>query len=250
MPKSTFIGLVFLIAALLVASVPELLHPTAGAVEQGMVSVGLMQPVKQQKPATKDAKDTDKGTDDLSEKRLALRGYVVEKDGDLRDSVDPFDRDAAGRGRLAGGSSRLLLSGQRDRGDLPPATSENGILLDITGCPLFRPETDVALLLADPDTAARYAEKAADSDDPAGCATLLDERIAAATAPETAPPLGATTQRDRDAIRRGGTTAMIIALAELELLADFMDDESLQESLAALEGEGDAKAGAAPADAN
>jgi hypothetical protein len=231
MPKSTFIGLVFLIAALLVASVPALLVPTAAGVEKGLVSVGALP-----KPATSaDAKQSGT-TDKPSKPQLQLKGYEVQKGGDLRDTVDPLDREAGGQGRLERGSSRLLLDGQRPASDVPPASTEDGVLLDITGCPLLRPDTDVALLMANPDTANLYAEKVSAADDPAACTALFKQRVSEATAPQTAPPLGSATQRERDAIRRGGTSSMIIGLAQIQLLSTFMDDSELQDALAALDG--------------
>lgn len=231
MPKSTFIGLIFLVAALLVASVPALLEPTAGGVEKGLVGVGVLP----KPPAPADAGKSSK-SGKSSKPQLQLKGFEVQKNGDLRDTVDPLDREDAASGRLERGATRLLLDGQRPESDVPPASTEDGVLLDITGCPLLRPDTDVAVLLANPDTANLYATKVGAADDPAACTALFRERVAEATAPVTAPPLGSTTQRDRDSIRRGGTSSMIVALAEIQLLSSFMDDSELQDALAALDG--------------
>lgn len=235
MTAKTFIGLIFLIAALLVASVPELLEPTAAGVEKAAVSVGVLPKAK---PAAAEAKQPANTGDDTADPRLTLRGFVQEEDGDLRDTVDPIDRESNLRGRLETGTARISLPGQvaDPGGSVPPASSEDGVLLDITGCPLFRPDTDVAVLLANPAMQALYSSKVADADDPAACNTLLQERIATATEPLTVPALGSTTTRERAAIRRGGAAAMIIGLNEIELLAQFMDDAEIQEALAALDG--------------
>lgn len=242
MNKTTFFGLSLLIVALLVASVPELLDPTARGVERVAVSAGVIQ--DPQKAAAKAAADREKQAtakptadpDKLADERLALRGFVVEEDGDLRDTVEEAERAASRRVRLEAGTSRTLLPGQPGRTgkDVPPAASEEGVLLDITGCPLFRPDTDVAQLLADPLIVDLYATKVASSDDPEACEPLLRERIATARANPVASPLGATTARDRAAIRRGGTAAMIVAMTEIQLLAEIMDDEALRASLDAL----------------
>lgn len=245
MHARTFIGLILLIAALFVASVPELLDPTARGVEKAAIQVGFL---KQATPPGSSGPKDATSTQDPVDKRLALRGYVLEEDGDLRDTVDPLDRESQGARRLRAGSSRTLMPDQvaDPAADIPPASSEDGVLLDITGCPLFRPDTDVAMLLANPELQALYAGKVSGADDPAACEVVLQERIATATARATTPALGATTARDRAAIRRGGTAAMIIGLGEIELLAQFMDDSQIQDALDALAGtdatEGDAAA--------
>lgn len=252
MNARTFIGLIILIAALFVASVPELLDPTARGLEQAAVKVGALDPDPAKAQAAKaeaKAKADEPDPDELAEPRLALKGFVVEEDGDLRDSVDPAERESFRRGRLTAGASRTRLPGQQEPVDeqVPPAAAEDGVLLDITGCPVFRSDTDVAALLADPDMVDLYAAKVEESDDPEACDLLLQERIAEATIVPAATPLGATTARERAAIRRGGAMAMIIGLSELELMASFMDDEQLQEALAALEGEPPAAAAAGAA---
>jgi hypothetical protein len=242
MSKKAFTGLILLIAALLVASVPALLTPASAGVEQAAIKVGLLQPpAAPPAPVFPKASKKDKPADG----RLELRGYELEKDGDLRDTVDPLDRDAHGHARLTSGSRRVLLDGQRDRSsEAPPATSEDGVLLDITGCPVFREGTDVTALLAVVETQNLYARKVAGSDDPAACDTLLQQRIKDATAAATTSPLGAATDRDRNSIRRGSPSEMVVAFAEIQLLSQFMDDASLQDALAALDGTSPAAAAA------
>ncbi|MCW2928602.1 MAG: hypothetical protein JWM86_2570 [Thermoleophilia bacterium] len=188
MPNRTFLGLILLIIALVVASTPALLTPTARGVEAVGVRAGV---IKQQTPSTRGSDTSASSKADTPVKPyLAMRGYQLERDGDLRD-VAGDTRPTDGRGRLATGSTRIAMPGEalRTATDSPPVTTEGGVLLDATGCPLFAEDADVATLMADPDAASLYATKAGDADDPAACATLLQARVDAATAtPATTLP--------------------------------------------------------------
>jgi hypothetical protein len=106
-----------------------------------------------------------------------------------------------------------------------------------------------AAMLANPDTKNLYAEKVSSADDPAACNKLFQERVTEATTLPTSPALGATAQRQRDAIRRGDTSEMVIAFAEIELLSQFMDDSELQDALDALGGTKTTAAGAGTSNA-
>lgn len=140
--RTSFIGLILLIAALLVASVPQLLTPTADGVERLAVRTGMLDEERPPKRTRSEPEDEQPAPGKLADPALTLRGHAVEEDGDLRDTVEVAERAATSRGRLAAGTTRRPLPGALVEADraLPPASIEDGVLLDVAGCPMFRPD--------------------------------------------------------------------------------------------------------------
>lgn len=230
MRSSSFIGLVFLVIALVVASTPALLTPTAEGVEGALVKLGWAEEAKEQRTAA-DGGEDGKAAAPI-DPQLTFKGHVVEEDGDLRDLSPVSERTSNRRGRLEAGSRRLLVPGQRTRGDayaLPPATAEEGVLLDATGCPHFDPSTDVAALMRDPAVAARYAGRVGNADDPAACRALLDARIAADD-PDRVRPL-AGDRRLTAASIRSDNERLLMEVYRVQLFAQMLgvDDAARQE---------------------
>lgn len=179
MRTRTFVGLIILILALLVAATPELLQPTAHGVERAGIAAGMLED-----PSKRWARETRSADEDGPiDPRLELKGFVVEENGDLRDLKLPGDR-AAAMTRLADGNRRILLPGQQAvDSTLPPVNSPEGVRLDSTGCPMFSATTDIAAIMQVPELRQRYANRAASSDDPATCIASLEAQIAAAQNP-------------------------------------------------------------------
>lgn len=225
MPTRTFIGLIFLIIALVVASTPALLTPATRGVENVAVRAGVIadQEAIAKAAAAKQAPDTKKKGKPVPA-YLAMRGYQLDKDGNLRD-VAGDTRPTDGRGRLARGNARMLMPGELDPAtlDAPPITKEGGVLLDAAGCPQFATGVDVAALMTDLDAAALYAAKAGQADDPAACSTLLKARVDEATAvPSDALP---GDRRITAAALRDDTQQMLIETYASDMfLAMFGED--------------------------
>lgn len=231
MKTRSFIGLLLLVIALVVVASPSVLEPAAGGLDRAATTLGI--------PAAKTPKDpsvptapTDGSNFDPKAKdvEVAPRAMIVkgydEGDPDLRDRFQAADRDPAGRGRLVAGQSRLPLPGQEGGSDLllPPTTAEGGVLLDVTGCPVFAPGADVAAMMADPDTIVRYEERVANADDAALCGPLFDQRVEAAINPTASPAGDMTTraaQRDVAASIRTGGLAVVSLTAYVDALEAF-----------------------------
>ena len=129
MRTRTFIGLALLIVALIVASTPQLLDPTARGVATLGTQAGLIKPLP---GSASDERASSKGKQ--LKPALQLHGYELQKNGDLRDTVSAQERSANARGRLIDGSHRVGLPGEPESSqtDLPyPAPS--AMLLDDTG---------------------------------------------------------------------------------------------------------------------
>lgn len=233
MRSSSFIGLVFLVIALVVASTPALLTPTAGGVEWALVKLDWVKPAKEASARSDDRDDDEPSAGAPVDPQLAFKGHVVEENGDLRDLTPVSERTSNRRGRLEGGNRRLPVPGQLARGDayaLPAVTAEGGVLLDATGCPHFDPSTDVATLMRDPAVAVRYGEKAAGADDPAACRALLDARITADD-PDRVRPLPGDRRRAATGLRSDGER-LLMEVYRVELFAEMMGiDEAARQEL-------------------
>ncbi|MCW2924314.1 MAG: hypothetical protein JWM98_1718 [Thermoleophilia bacterium] len=196
MRNRTFLGLIFLVAALLVASTPQLLAPTSRGVELVAIKAGVMQDPA--KAAPHRPKRSGKGGNaaegqlvvqgyklaPAAGEQMMIKGYFVDpKTGDMVDGSDIGVRGAHPT-RLAAGADRARLPGAPviDRVN-PPVLSQDGVLLDITNCPVFPADANVASIIADPTTKQLYANKAASADDPKACRTALDATIKAAVSP-------------------------------------------------------------------
>ena len=219
MRTRTFLGLILLVAALLVSATPALLTPASRGVEQLAARAGVPG-VQVPERATQRA---DGAAATPVESSLELKGYVAEGT-DLRDQFRVGERSANHSRRLLDGRGRTLLPGER-RGsevDAPPYSSDEGILLDAEGCPVFRPETDVAKLWKNPDSRQLYVDRAASADDPAACRTMLDERrgIAVGSTDGAAATLA---RRELAGIERGDLTSMLISLEGLSILGSMFD---------------------------
>jgi hypothetical protein len=236
MRTRAFIGLILLVAAMMVATIPALLTPASGGIERVLVLAGLLDDPEYE--AAKERKrDAEQSSDEQVDGRLELKGFEVTEEGDLRDTTPVGERDANQRGRLETGSRRTLLPGQAASTDAydAPLTDPENLLLDANGCPMFRPGTDVPALLNDPETNQRYADRAASADDPADCALVLQARVDAATAAAEATDELPGTRRQRGSLRRGGLHAQVIVLTELQMLGSLIDARDLQAGLDAIE---------------
>lgn len=178
MPTRTFIGLIFLVLALMVASTPALLNPAASGLREGLAAAGVPG------MASDDGVTRDKRKDTGSVKnKLVLQGYERGKT-DMKDTQPVGERgQQLPGGRLVSGSRRALLPGESLPYDpkSPPVTSKNGVLLDALNCPVFRDGVDIVTLWKDPAQKKKYTDKANAADNPKACIALLKNRVAAAT---------------------------------------------------------------------
>ncbi len=234
MRTRTFLGLILLVAALIVASTPALLTPTAKGVEHLAVQAGVLddhaQLAKDRRKA-QEQREEDSGV--KVEDRLELKGFIEEKDGDLRDTKPVGDREVNERGRLEMGATRVALPGQKPGTDAysAPFAAEDGVLLDIDGCPVFRPEADVAAMMANPDTKTLYDGKVTTADDAAACRTIFDERVALATADGSDRPRGAIA-RHGAGLQYESMESLGITVSQYELLLDIFDFSDTSDALA------------------
>jgi len=220
----SFIGLILLIFALVVASTPALLTPAAKRVEQLAITTGVLDPGTPN--ATRVAASKRK-TGSVPSK-LELKGYEVTKNElknsfDLKDDFPDSVRAANRRSRLAGGSERQRLPGQLRLSDTyePPATQNGGILLDIDACPRFRPDTDVAELLANVDINARYEAMIQKSNDPIACAATYDARVAEANGTNGDAPVTGALGRQLESMSRGDLASVYILTREVTLMDEI-----------------------------
>lgn len=234
MRTRTFLGLILLVAALIVASTPALLTPTANGVEQLAIEAGVLEDralLAKERRQAQEQREEDSGI--TVEERLELKGFTEEKDGDLRDTQAVGDREDNERGRLEAGAMRLALPGQKPGTDAysPPFAAEDGVLLDIDGCPVFRPEADVAAMMANADTKTLYDGKVTTSDDAATCRTVFAERIALATADNSDEPKGAIARRAAG-LQYESMESLGITVSQYELLLDIFDFSDTSDALA------------------
>ena len=223
MRTRTFIGMILLVLALFVVSVPSLLDLASGGVQAaahkaGVPGVEAVRPANQKFASSKAADD---GTVQLND-GLEIKGY--EADGDnLRDGYSTAERESIGNGRLKMGSTRQELPDQLRNGTITssPIPTGTGILLDSDGCPTFAKNANPTELMADPDVAQRYDDGVANADEPGACRTTFDARVAAGE-----PSDDDTTQRIIDelgpaAIERMDPTEMLILVAYYDMFEDM-----------------------------
>lgn len=235
MRTRTFLGLILLVAALIVASTPALLTPTADGVERLAIEAGMLQdPKVVARKHEQEQKAREKASGVEVENRLEIKGFTEEQDGDLRDTRPIGDRDVAARGRLESGRQRLLMPGQKPGTDAysPPFAVEDGVLLDIDGCPVFRPEADVAAMMANPDIKTRYDGKVTTSNDAAACRAVFDQRVAIATADSANEPSGAMGRR-MAGLEYRSLESLGITVNQYEMLLDIFDFTDTSDALAA-----------------
>lgn len=233
MRTRSFIGLAFLILALLVVSTPALLEPTAAGVESLAISTGVLEPPK----LVNGPRASDEDVDPV-EARLQLRGHVADENGDLRDVAREGARDPLGGQRLASGSTRRGLLGTDADDPLAGPVAGDALLLDRTGCPTFPKNADLATLLDAPETRERYTAAVAAADDPAACREALNAQIEAAPAGAAAEsPTDATIRRGLALDRRAQRNlhAMVISLHEITLLDELLSSARIAEALDAQE---------------
>ncbi len=182
MRTRTFFGLILLVAALLVASTPQLLEPTARGVELLGITAGVMpDPGEAYSRATRSSKDSE----DELEPTLKLKGHLVDENGDLR-QVPAEKTRMEQRNRLGSGSERVSVTGSRSWDPYRPnghVANPEAALLDTGGCPVFPADADIAAMMADPETRQRYSNLAASADDPKGCRAELEATIKNAVDP-------------------------------------------------------------------
>lgn len=238
MRTRTFIGLIFLIAALFVASNPALLEPTAQGVERVALRAGVIDEPKQE-PGSEvllDAKQ--KKSADPVEARLQLNGYVREESGDLRDTTPIGERETNTRRRLESGTYRAQLPGEYayHSSDSPPIAAEGKLLLDAEGCPVLRPEVDIVKLVGDEKEFARYEAQSAKADDPEVCEARFAESMEAAL-PAAQRTAGTTTPQEQAAIHRASTIGVMVALTRISMLESMMGADERVAALASLRGD-------------
>lgn len=231
----TFIGLILLIIALMVASTPALLEPASRGVEQAGIRVGLLNDrVADAKAAeAKAAKARKKAKVKPIDSYVQLQGYQRIKGGDMRD-VAGDARAVTAHGRLSEGASRATLPGEavRSATSTPPVESADGVLLDSTGCPLFAADADVASLMANPDIAQLYADKVASADDAAVCQPVFEARVKEATVAANSAALPGD-RRVTAAALRGDTEQMLLETYASDMfLAMFGSDAATSATLA------------------
>lgn len=182
MRTSSFIGLIFLAAMLIVVSTPSLLNSTATGIETIGIGAGLVkdEQAEYDRALRRDAQSRNGEGVEPAEPELMLKAHVIDPDnGDLRDTVSPEVRESNQRGRLASGTRRALLPGQlanRDANSLPPVVDPGAFLRDDANCPRFEPWDPVAMW-SSPETRGQWLAAAADAEDPGLCRQLLRLRV-------------------------------------------------------------------------
>lgn len=178
MRTSSFIGLIFLIAILIVISTPTLLQSTASGLEQVGIKSALITDTQAEFNRSLNRNDQGSAATDgeQSDATLMLRGHILDQEtGDLRDAIPTQLRSSNMRGRLAGGAQRALMPGQvdtRTSQNLPPVLNEGAFLRDDTNCPRFEPWDPVAMW-NNPQTRSQWLTAAAEADNPAECRRIL-----------------------------------------------------------------------------
>lgn len=196
MSTRTFIGFAFLVVALLVAATPSVLNPLAGSIQDGLAAAG----VDGAKPRPISIRPIEKGQGgpEAVTNELVLKGYLVGEQ-DFRDQSSGV-RSAETRTRTTSGARRAGLPGRGDGIDPlhPAVTIPGGVLLDVSGCPVFRDGLDLPALWANPALQGKYLAKAAAADDPATCRARLEALVNnAALAPETGATMRAASRERR-----------------------------------------------------
>lgn len=188
MRTRSFIGLIFLIVALLIASTPTLLQPTSHGIEVLAAKAGVIDAPSSSTKSESTSSSGDGGSSDPLEARLELKGHVLQENGDMRDTATQIERASNQRGRLEAGGQRILMPGQQENQDaysLPPVLAEDGLRLDSTGCPTFAEDADIVTLWADEKVQALYEERAGQADDPEACAAAITLEVRAAVRSNT-----------------------------------------------------------------
>ncbi|RAC17409.1 hypothetical protein, partial [Burkholderia multivorans] len=90
----------------------------------------------------------------------------------------------------------------------------------IDGCPVFRPEANVAAMMADPDTKTLYDGKVTTSDDAAACRVVFDERVSLAIAADSKEPSG-TMGRRMAGLEYKSLESLGVTVSQYELLLDI-----------------------------
>lgn len=218
MRTRTFIGMIILILALIVASTPALLAVASREIQVGAHKVGI--PGVDAVPNSASSQTSGNAAGGKVAPRLELKGYTV-TGSDLRDGYSTSERAATQGYRLATGTNRQLMPGQL-RGataSAPPLTSSKGVLLDSNGCPQFRPDADSTQVLATPAAKQLYANKVASADDPATCRATFAARTTAAD-PTKVTPMSERMLRELGpgAVRRQDATELLMAKAYYTML--------------------------------
>ncbi|MCW2974640.1 MAG: hypothetical protein JWN72_2913 [Thermoleophilia bacterium] len=218
MRTRTFIGMIILILALIVASTPPLLDVVSKGVQAGAHKAGV--PGVDAVAAAPDSRKPAKAAGGTVDPRLELKGYT-QTGADLRDGYSTAERAATQGYRLATGTHRQLMPGQLSEATAasPPLTGAEGVLLDSDGCPLLRPGADSTQVLATPEAKQLYADKVASADDPASCRATFTARTTAAD-PSKATPASERLLRELGpgAVRRQDATELLMAKAYYTML--------------------------------
>ncbi len=216
MRTRSFIGLILLVALLMVATIPVLLEPATAGVERLFVRAGWK--VAEEERKLDAANDADQPVDAT----LMLKGHELQESGDLRDTATTTERASNQTGRLADGARRAGLPGMLEDQNAysrPPVLAQDGVLLDITGCPVFAERDDVAAMFLDPEVEQKYADKAAAADNPDACTAAIEARVAA----DEADPQQLLPGDERQAAGsiRSDTDRMLMDLYRLDLFDTF-----------------------------
>lgn len=247
MPTRTFIGLICLVFAMIVASTPALLTPLAGAAQRGLDTAGVPGMSTDDGRATR----AEREPSDAVEDTLQLKGYEV-GETDLVDMYGAEQRTTEAmrpNGRTSRGSRRALLPGVQPTidGQNPPVRAAGGLLLDRSGCPVFRANLNLPALWKDPAQQAKYLDKAAASDDPGVCRARLEALVNNASTGLKNQP----TARETARMLRADDMSYAIMMQQISIMAAMFpgaaDDRAKMFAGTAVAAEGDAAA-TTPAD--
>jgi hypothetical protein len=203
MRTRTFIGMIILILALIVASTPALLDLTSNGVQTALHKAGVPGVPAANSGAT--APSSSAPAKDKLTAQLEIKGYIANKNN-LRDEYSTAQRAAIDTYRLSTGARRQLLPGQfKDASatSAPIPLSASGVLLDSNGCPEFADGAVSTAVLADPKVQQLYANAIASADNPATCTVTFTARTAAADPVKVA---AAATGRTATDMRRYSAT--------------------------------------------
>jgi hypothetical protein len=235
MRTRSFIGLMLLVAILIVVSTPAILEPTAEGVEHLAVSAGIADDNEAalERERAQDAAQTTVPV----EAKLVFKGHVVDpKSGDLRDTATARERASNQRGRLVAGDQRQLMPGQLEDQDAfsrPPVLTEEGMVLDDTGCPVFADGVDPLAVMGDAKLKAQFAARAAKADDPAACTNSINA-IVKQSKQRPGPSSASSTVRRADSTTRRSLHGMVIDLEQMTILSQMFDGDALQAQLDAV----------------
>lgn len=230
MRTRTFIGLIFLVAALLVAANPVLL----GQASNGLHALGITSGLIPDRAKQIKAQQAARAKVDPVDSVLELKGYQVQENGDLLDMTSVGDRESNQAGRTSTGRRRIALPGEKLNSDAyvdPPSVNADGLLLDPTSCPVLQDAYAAQRVIDDASVKAQILTASAKADDPAACRAELQTKLDEV---QNKLDLLPGERRGYAASVRGDRERMLIDMVQLGLYSSVFGDAGDDEIAASL----------------